>query len=82
MKKTASRTPAHDPGCQDDHDPYSLRIEDAAECIMSEVKPVTDTETLPLREALGRVLARAVRSRNGRARTHQLGNGRLCAAPV
>ena len=53
---------AHDPSCQDDYDPHSLPITEAAEHIMSEVTPVSDTETLPLREALNRVLAQAVDS--------------------
>ncbi len=60
MKDTPKNEPHYDPSCQDDYDPGSLPIAEAAEHIMSEITPVADTETLPLREAPGRVLARAV----------------------
>ncbi len=61
--ETPSKTgPVHDPSCQDDYDPGSLPVAEAAERIMTMVTPVSDVETLPLRETLGRVLARAVHS--------------------
>ncbi len=62
MKPAAEQAPLHDPSCQDDYDPGSLPIAAAAERIMSTVAPVADTETLPLRAALGRVLAQTVNS--------------------
>ena len=62
MESPLKAEPVHDPSCQDDYDPGSLPVAEAAERIMSAVTPVSDVETLPLREALGRVLAQAVHS--------------------
>ncbi len=60
--KNTKHEPRYDPSCQDDYDPGSLPIAEAAERIMSAVTPVAGTETLPLREALGRILAQRVNS--------------------
>ena len=46
--------------CADGHDAPALKLEDALARILADVKPVTDVETVPVREALGRVLAEDV----------------------
>ena len=46
--------------CLDDYDPNALRVEKAREAIKACMTPVADTEKLPVREALGRVLAQDV----------------------
>jgi len=42
--------------CADGHHGPALKLEDALERILAEVEPVSGTETVPLTEALGRVL--------------------------
>jgi len=49
-----------DPNCEDDYDDASLTCDDALARILERVKPVTATEVLPVREALGRTLARPI----------------------
>ena len=44
-------------GCMSDYDPDALPVARANEVIRSFVAPITGVETLPVREALGRVLA-------------------------
>ena len=56
------QAPSHTASCRDDYDPESLPVAEAAKRITSTVAPVSGTETLPLRDALGRVLARPVES--------------------
>ena len=51
------------PGCDDDHDPSSLTCEEARARIAAHVRAIDDIEQVPLRDALGRVLARDVDSR-------------------
>jgi molybdopterin molybdotransferase len=46
--------------CTDGHAGPALRLDDALARILEAVKPVIDTETTPLREALGRVLGEDV----------------------
>lgn len=46
--------------CMDGYDPDALRVDLAREAIRSCLAPVTETQTLPLREALGRVLAEEI----------------------
>ena len=46
--------------CADGHDAPALKLEDALARILAEVKPVTGVETVPVRAALGRVLAEDV----------------------
>src|SRR5688572_483443 len=43
--------------CLDGYDPDALRVDKAAEAIRACLSPITETERVPLREALGRVLA-------------------------
>ncbi len=49
------------PGC-DEYDPNNLPVEEARRRIAQLVRPVAETETVPLREALDRVLAADVAS--------------------
>jgi len=51
-----------DPCSSDPHGEPTLRLEEALEKMLAEAKPVTGEETLPLRAALGRVLAEDVAS--------------------
>jgi len=46
--------------CADDVDTESIRVTEARERILANIAPITDYEKLPIRSALGRVLARAV----------------------
>jgi molybdopterin molybdotransferase len=49
--------------CQDDYDPNSLSSAEALERIYADLRPVTVSEPVALRSALGRVLAEPVHSR-------------------
>lgn len=51
-----------DPSCMDDYDPNSMPVDKARQFIKQFLSPVQETETLPLRESLGRVLATDVLS--------------------
>ncbi len=46
--------------CLDGYDPDALRVDKACEAIRSCLTPITETEKVPIREALGRVLAQDV----------------------
>lgn len=46
-----------DPGCMDDYDPNAMPVNKARQYIKQFLNPVTETELLPVRECLGRVLA-------------------------
>jgi molybdopterin molybdotransferase len=46
--------------CLDDYDPNALRVDKACEAIRSCLSPVSETEVLKVREALGRVLAQDI----------------------
>jgi len=46
--------------CLDDYDPNALRVDKAREAIRSCLSAVKDVETVPVREALGRVLAEPI----------------------
>lgn len=48
--------------CRDDFDPASILPERALEKIFAMIRPVAETESAPLRSALGRVLAADIRS--------------------
>jgi len=48
------------PNCDDDYDSASLSCDEALQRILDNVSTVTDTEFVPVREALGRILARPV----------------------
>lgn len=52
----------HDPSCMDDFDPNSMDAERALQRILEEVQVLPETETLPIRQALGRTIAKEVRS--------------------
>lgn len=43
--------------CMDDYDPMSLRADVALERILSSITPLAETETVPVRNSLGRILA-------------------------
>lgn len=45
------------PSCMDDYDPNAMSVAQARAFIQQFLNPVTETETLPVRESLGRVLA-------------------------
>lgn len=53
--ETGTRTPAA--SCQDEHDPASLPPALALERILAAITPLTETENIGVRKALGRVLA-------------------------
>jgi len=62
MKKSQDNNPsldqiAADPSCMDDYDPNAMSVEQARTFIKQFLSPLTETELLPLRESLGRVLA-------------------------
>ncbi len=46
----------------DTHQPALMPVQEALDYLLSQVRPVTETERLPLAQALGRVLAEPVRS--------------------
>jgi molybdopterin molybdotransferase len=46
--------------CLDGYDPNALRVDKAREAILSCLKVIQDQETVPVREALGRVLAQEI----------------------
>lgn len=46
--------------CQDDYDPNSMPVQQARKFIQRFLNPLSDTETLPLKAAVGRVLAQSV----------------------
>lgn len=48
--------------CRDDFDPASILPERALEQIFAAIQPVAETESVPLRSALGRVLAADIRA--------------------
>ena len=50
------------PSCEDDYDNASLSCAAALERLLAATRPLEDTEQLPVRAALGRVLARAIAS--------------------
>ena len=51
-----------DPSCMDDSDPESLPVVAARERIKAAIVPVRETEAVPIREALNRVLAEDLRA--------------------
>ncbi len=56
------RAVTHDPACTDDSDPQSLPFSAALAKVLAAAPVIAETRRLPLREALGRVLADDVRS--------------------
>ncbi len=51
-----------DPSCMDDYDPNSMPVVKARQFIKQFLSPVAETENLPIRESLGRVLAENILS--------------------
>ncbi len=48
---------ASDPSCMDDYDPSAMSVEQARSYIKQFLAPISETETLPVRELLGRTIA-------------------------
>ena len=46
--------------CLDGYDPDALRVDKAVEAIRACLTPISQTETVPVREALGRILAQEI----------------------
>jgi molybdopterin molybdotransferase len=57
MTKPTLNQIAADPSCMDDYDPNAMSVAQARQFIAQFLQPVAETESLPLRESLGRVLA-------------------------
>lgn len=51
---------AQNPSCLDDYDPNSMPVDQARRFIRQFLSPVTERESIPLRESLGRVLAAGI----------------------
>ncbi|MDT8383221.1 MAG: molybdopterin-binding protein [Gammaproteobacteria bacterium] len=70
--------------CCDEFDTHALTVDQARNKILETVKPVTEVETLPIREALNRVLAETVRSSiNVPAHTNSAMDGyAMCGADI
>jgi molybdopterin molybdotransferase len=51
-----------DPSCKDDYDPNSITPDQALKNIFKAITPVIETETVPVRKSLGRVLANDIHS--------------------
>jgi molybdopterin molybdotransferase len=52
----------YDPSCMDDYDPSSMDAQIAQQHILHSINPITETEIVPIREALNRVAAEDIRS--------------------
>lgn len=57
MTKPTLHQIATNPSCMDDYDPNAMSVAQARNFIAQFLQPVTQTETLPVMQALGRVLA-------------------------
>lgn len=51
---------AHDPSCAEDYDPNAMSVTQARQYIEQFLSPVQDTQTISIRDALGRTLAAEV----------------------
>jgi molybdopterin molybdotransferase len=60
MNKISLPELADNPSCMDDYDPNAMSVQQARDFIQQFLKPVIETETLPIRESLGRILAQDV----------------------
>jgi molybdopterin molybdotransferase len=60
MKKPTLDQIATDPSCMDDYDPNAMSVDQARQFIKQFLIPVVETETLPVMQSLGRVLAAAI----------------------
>lgn len=56
-------SPKHDPSCMDNYDPNSLDAKQALQQILTRLQPIAKTEVLPIRDALGRIIAEEIRSK-------------------
>ncbi len=56
-------SPKHDPSCMDDYDSNSLDAKQALQQILTRLQPIAKTEVLPIRDALGRIIAEEIRSK-------------------
>lgn len=52
------------PSCMDDYDPNAMSVEQARAFIQQFLNPVSETESVPIRDSLGRILAKAILSPN------------------
>jgi len=52
----------YDPSCMDDYDPSSMDAKIAQQHILHSINAITETETVPIRDALHRVLAEEIHS--------------------
>ena len=52
----------YDPSCMDDFDPSSLDADLAQQQILKSIHPISETETVKIRDALHRVVAKEIRS--------------------
>lgn len=59
---TSLQTLANNPSCMDDYDPNAMHVAKAREYIQQFLNPVSEAETLALRNSLGRVLAANITS--------------------
>ncbi len=57
MTKPTLNQIAADPSCMDDYDPNAMSVAQARQFIKQFLSPVIETETLPVMQSLGRVLA-------------------------
>jgi molybdopterin molybdotransferase len=57
MTKPTLKQIATDPSCMDDYDPNAMSVAQAQQFIQQFLSPVNETETLPVMQSLGRVLA-------------------------
>lgn len=64
MTKATLPELAANPSCIDDYDPNAMSVQQARSFIQQFLTPVTETELLPIRESLGRVLAEDIISPN------------------
>lgn len=53
----------YDPSCMDDYDPASLDADQALEQILKSINSVVESESLPIRDTLGRVIAKEIYSK-------------------
>ncbi len=60
MTEPTLSTLANQPNCMDDYDPNAMSVQQARTYIQQFLEPVTETELIPIREGLGRVLAEDV----------------------
>ena len=60
-RDTGNAIVTDDPNC--DSDPSWIRADEAARQVLAKVRPITQVETVAVRETLGRVIARDLKSR-------------------